>query len=140
MRSTKPSDKSPAEDLSKKIMERHFEAIDSKFLKEFLELREKNKKNAFNKTDFYKLISSKVDEIELKNNADSGFYLNDGLYLSKGLKDLYKVYIDKRIDDDKLDVRWRESLLELFQHNLDCTLDRLRNGVKRNVQVQTRHQ
>ena len=137
---TKPSDKSPAEDLSKKIMERHFEAIDSKFLKEFLELREKNKKNAFNKTDFYKLISSKVDEIELKNNADSGFYLNDGLYLSKGLKDLYKVYIDKRLDDDKLDVRWRESLLELFQHNLDCTLDRLRNGVKRNVQVQTRHQ
>ena len=137
---TKPSEKSPAEDLSKKIMERHFEAIDSKFLKEFLELREKNKKNAFNKTDFYKLISSKVDEIELKNNADSGFYLNDGLYLSKGLKDLYKVYIDKRIDDDKLDVRWRESLLELFQHNLDCTLDRLRNGVKSNVQIQTRHQ
>ena len=38
---TKPSEKSPAEDLSKKIMERHFEAIDSKFLKEFLELREK---------------------------------------------------------------------------------------------------
>ena len=137
---TKPSSSSPVVDISKKIMDDHIVDIDSKFLREFLELRERNKKTSFIKSDFYKIISTKVDEMELKNSIDSGFYLNDGLFLVKGIKDLYVAYIDKRINDDKLDVRYREPLVELFQYNLDCTLKRLKNGVNSNVQVQTRHQ
>lgn len=137
---TKPSSESPVVGISKKIMDEHIVDIDSMFLKEFLEMRERNKKSSFVKSDFYKIISTKVDEMELKNSIDSGFYLNDGIFLVKGIRDLYVAYIDKRVNDDKLDVRYREPLVELFQYNLDCTLERLKNGVKSNVQVQTRHQ
>lgn len=137
---TKPSSESPVVGISRKIMDEHVVDIDSMFLKEFLEMRERNKKSSFVKSDFNKIISTKVDEMELKNSIDSGFYLNDGIFLVKGIRDLYVAYIDKRVNDDKLDVRYREPLVELFQYNLDCTLERLKNGVKSNVQVQTRHQ
>lgn len=136
---TKPSNNSPIVDISKKIMDNHIVDINSIFLKEFLELRERNKKNSFMKTDFYKVISNVVEEIELKNSCDSGFYLNDGLVLVNNIRNLYRFNIDKKIYEDKLDIRYREPLLELFQNYLDCTLDNLKEGVNTNVQVQARY-
>lgn len=136
---TKPSDNSPIVDISKKIMDDHVVDINSIFLREFLEIKERNKSNSFMKTEFYKCISNLVDEIELKNSCDSGFYLNDGIVLVNNIRNLYKFNLDNKINDDVLDVRYREPLLELFQNYLDCTLDSLVEGVNKNVQLQTKH-
>lgn len=137
---TNPSNSSPIQDIIKKIMDGHIVDLDSSFFREYLESKERNKKNSFINSKFYKILSGKVYEIELKSDIDNMFYLNDILLLENGIRKLYIKNLDKNIFDDKLDVRNREILVELYQHNLDDAFDGLKNGVKRNVQVQTRHQ
>ena len=57
-----------------------------------------------------------------------------------GIKNVFdNANLDYNISTGEFDVRYKEPLMELFQYNLDCTLDRLKNGVNNNVQVQTRH-
>lgn len=137
---TFPTEISPTIDISNKLFENHIVDINSMFIKEFLELEERNKTTSFMKSDFYYQISSKLEEMELKRLIDDSFVLNDSLILIKNIRNLYMANLDQNISKENLDMRYREPLIELFQHNLDYTQRKIRNGVmKNNVQLQTRH-
>lgn len=137
---TFPTEISPTIDISNKLFENHIVDINSMFIKEFLELEERNKTTSFMKSDFYYQISSKLEEMELKRLIDESFVLNDSLILIKNIRNLYMANLDQNISKENLDMRYREPLIELFQHNLDYTQRKIRNGVmKNNVQLQTRH-
>lgn len=137
---TLPTEKSPTVDISEKLLENHVVDINSMFIKEFLELEERNKANSFMKSDFYYKISNKLEEMELKSLMDNSFYLNDSILLIKNIRNLYISNIDQNIEKGRLDVKYREPLIELFQYNLDNVHEKIRNGGKRNVQLQTRYQ
>ncbi|MBQ8132525.1 MAG: hypothetical protein IJ193_08550 [Bacilli bacterium] len=137
---TFPTEISPTIDISNKLFENHIVDINSMFIKEFLELEERNKTTSFMKSDFYYQISSKLEEMELRRLIDDSFVLNDSLVLIKNIRNLYLANLDQNILCGNLDMRFREPLVELFQHNLDYTQKKIRNGVmKNNVQLQTRH-
>ncbi|MBR6949888.1 MAG: hypothetical protein IKH54_06885 [Bacilli bacterium] len=135
-----PSNISPALDIGEKIMANHIVDINSMFMREFLEIDLRSKKSSFMNSNFYDAISSKVKEMESKDDMNVNFYLNNGIILNKNLRNLYIANLDKNIKDNKLEVKFREPLIELFQYNLDYTLNKLKNGVIKNVQVQTRYQ
>ena len=135
-----PSNISPALDIGEKIMANHIVDINSMFMREFLEIDLRSKKSSFMNSNFYDAISSKVKEMESKDDMNLNFYLNNGIILNKNLRNLYIANLDKNIKDNKLEVKFREPLIELFQYNLDYTLNKLKNGVIKNVQVQTRYQ
>lgn len=137
---TFPTNMSPTIDISNKLLENHVININSMFIKEFLELEERNKTTSFMKSDFYYLISKKVEEMELKMFFDEKYSLNDSLILIKNIRNLYVSNLDQNIMRGKLDLRFREPLIELFQCNLDNTHEKIKNGVINNVQLQTRHQ
>lgn len=137
---TVPKEKAPSVDISQKVLHDHVIDINSLFIKEFLELEQKNKKNAFMKSEFYKLISKSVEEMEVKYDEARNYYLNDGIILMRNIRNLYLSSLDLCIENDRLDARFREPLVELFQNNLDYTLNKIKNGVIKNVQVQARHQ
>ncbi len=137
---TFPTEISPTIDISNKLFENHIVDINSMFIKEFLELEERNKTTSFMKSDFYYQISSKLEEMELKRLIDESFVLNDSLILIKNIRNLYIANLDQNVSKENLDMRYREPLIELFQHNLDYAQRKIRNGVmKNNVQLQTRH-
>ncbi len=137
---TFPTDVSPTIDISNKLFDNHIVDINSMFIKEFLELEERNKTTSFMKSDFYYQISSKLEEMELRRLVDDNLVLNDSIILIKNIRNLYRANLDANVDRGKLDMRYREPLIELFQHNLDYAQKKIRNGVmKTNVQVQTRH-
>lgn len=133
---TFPTDKSPTVDISEKLLENHIVDINSMFIKEFLEMEARNKTTSFMKSDFYYQISNKLEEMELKSLIDNSFYLNDSIILIKNIRNLYIANIDQNIEKNRLDVKFREPLIELFQHNLDYTHEKIMNGGKRNVQLQ----
>ena len=135
-----PSNISPALDIGEKIMANHIVDINSMFMGEFLEIDLRSKKSSFMNSNFYDAISSKVKEMETKDDMNVNYYLNNGIILNKNLRNLYIANLDKNIKDNKLEVKFREPLIELFQYNLDYTLNKLKNGVIKNVQVQTRYQ
>ena len=137
---TLPTEKSPTVDISEKLLENHIVDINSMFIKEFLELEERNKTNSFMKSDFYYKISNKLEEMEMKSLMDNSFYLNDSIILMKNIRNLYIANIDQNIEKGRLDVKYREPLIELFQYNLDNVHEKIRNGGKKNVQLQTRYQ
>ena len=137
---TFPTEISPTIYISNKLFENHIVDINSMFIKEFLELEERTKTTSFMKSDFYYQISSKLEEMELRRLIDDSFVLNDSLVLIKNIRNLYLANLDQNILCGNLDMRFREPLVELFQHNLDYTQKKIRNGVmKNNVQLQTRH-
>ncbi len=135
-----PSNISPALDIGEKIMANHIVDINSMFMREFLEIDLRSKKSSFMNSNFYDAISSKVKEMESKDDMNLNYYLNNGIILNKNLRNLYIANLDKNIKDNKLEVKFREPLIELFQYNLDYTLNKLKNGVIKNVQVQARYQ
>lgn len=137
---TFPTEISPTIDISNKVFDNHIVDINSMFIKEFLELEERNKTTSFMKSDFYYQISSKLEEMELRRLIDDSFVLNDSIVLIKNIRNLYMANLDQNISCGNLDMRFREPLIELFQHNLDYAQRKIRNGVmKNNVQLQTRH-
>ena len=137
---TFPTDVSPTIDISNKLFDNHIVDINSMFIKEFLELEERNKATSFMKSNFYYQISSKLEEMELKRLIDESFVLNDSLILIKNIRNLYLANLDQNVEKGNLDMRYREPLVELFQHNLDYAQKKIRNGVmKNNVRVQERH-
>lgn len=137
---TFPTEISPTIDISNKLFDNNIVDINSMFIKEFLELEERNKTTSFMKSDFYYQISSKLEEMELRRLVDDSFVLNDSIILIKNIRSLYIANLDSNIDRGRLDIRCREPLIELFQHNLDYAQKKIRNGVmKDNVRVQERH-
>lgn len=136
---TLPSNTSPVLDISNKVKNNEMVNINSMFIKEFLEMRERNKKDAFMKSNFYKQISRIVEEMNMKQEVDNSYYLNDGIVLTKNIRNLYISNLDKNIESNRLAINYREPLIELFQNSLDCTLDKIKNGVKSDVQVQRKY-
>lgn len=137
---TIPNSISPTMDISNKLIENHIIDVNSLFIKEFLELEARNKTNSFMKSDFYYQISKMVEEMEEKSLIEDNYYLNDSIILIKNIRNLYISSIDDNVERGFLDARFREPLIELFQHNLDNTQNKMKNGVLNNVQLQTRYQ
>ena len=137
---TIPKNESPTMDISNKLIENHIIDVNSLFIKEFLELEARNKTNSFMKSDFYYQISKMVEEMEEKSLIESNFYLNNSIILIKSIRNLYISSLDENVESGFLDARYREPLIELFQHNLDNTQKKMKNGVLNNVQLQTRYQ
>jgi len=133
---TLPNNCSPSVDIANTLTDGSVVDINSMFLQEYLEMEKRNKKNSFMKSDFYKSISNMVDEMDFKYSVSNNYSLNDCLVLVKNIRNLYI----SNLNNKKLDTRFREPLLELFQHNLDFSLQRMKNGVIDDVQVQTRYQ
>lgn len=138
---TLPKNEAPTINISRKVLNNHIVDINSMFLKEFLELAYKNRKDSFMKSEFYSIISQKVKEIYLKYNADNVFSLGDGIVVMKNIRNLYIANLDQNLALGRLDLRYRELLIELFQYNLDFSLEKIRKGVVFNerIQIQTRH-
>lgn len=133
---TNPSNKSPVEDICDKLLDGYVTDIDSSFIKEFLEMRERNKATAFMKSDTYKVINNMVSSMNDRFITNNNYDFTDGIVLTKCIRKLYSYNLDQNIESNKLAINYREPLIELFQNSLDCTLDKIRNGVKDNVQIQ----
>ena len=126
---TLPVNVSPVIDIGTKSKSDDILNINSMFIKELFNSAHRKKKNSFINSDFYKSISSKVEEMEVKYHFEKRFYLGDGIVLIKNIRNLYISNVDNSLASNKLDFRYREPLIELFQYILDCTLKRIRNGV-----------
>ncbi len=125
-----PKRTSPTLDIAESFINNNLRKLSSSFFDYLLKDEE---------SDSYNRISDKVEEMELMYLVNNSYELDDCIILTNSIRDLYIANLDQNIEANKLDLRYRESLIELFQFGLDCTLDKIRNGVIKDVSVQARH-